>query len=269
MAEVWFIRHGQSIANAGEVTTDTGSAPLTQKGRQQADARAATLPEDLDLIIHTPYIRTEQTAEPARRRFPDVPCEVWPLQEFSTFSKTHYNGTTRTQREPLAEAFWARRDPDYAETPGDETFRQFVERIRDSLEKLQERPEKKIAVFAHGRVMQTLHFMLEKPDATVDEVLEAMATRRPTIQNCDVMRLTADEQGVRYHPEPAPPFRGRFHVQGVGFIPCEDNKVAADYPPKKGLQLGWMRAATQTGQAGDAANKEPPKKANTPKPPAP
>lgn len=36
MKEIWFIRHGESASNAGEVTNAPDSIPLTVKGHKQA-----------------------------------------------------------------------------------------------------------------------------------------------------------------------------------------------------------------------------------------
>jgi broad specificity phosphatase PhoE len=75
MAEVWFIRHGQSIANAGQVTEGTASVPLTALGHQQALAVSTLITTAPDLIVVTPYLRTQQTAVPTLEKFPDVGLE--------------------------------------------------------------------------------------------------------------------------------------------------------------------------------------------------
>ena len=62
MKEVWFIRHGESSANAGLPTTDPGTIPLISKGVLQAKALAKTIGKRPDLIVMTPYLRTQQTA---------------------------------------------------------------------------------------------------------------------------------------------------------------------------------------------------------------
>lgn len=37
MTKVWFIRHGESEANAGAISNDPANIPLTKQGRQQAE----------------------------------------------------------------------------------------------------------------------------------------------------------------------------------------------------------------------------------------
>jgi len=80
----WLIRHGESAANAGAVTTDPATIPLTEAGRDQARSIATTITRKPDLIVVSFYLRTQQTAEPSMRRFPDVLVETWPMQELGS-----------------------------------------------------------------------------------------------------------------------------------------------------------------------------------------
>src|ERR1043165_5780158 len=82
--EVWFIRHGESVANAGGRTTEAGIYPLTELGFRQAEQLAAALaaePKAPELIVHSSYVRARQTSEPTQRQFPSVPVEEWPVHE--------------------------------------------------------------------------------------------------------------------------------------------------------------------------------------------
>ena len=45
MKKIYFVRHGQSLANAGGVTMDHHAIPLTDIGHRQAAALAAFLPD--------------------------------------------------------------------------------------------------------------------------------------------------------------------------------------------------------------------------------
>lgn len=104
MAEVWFIRHGESTSNAGETTSDTSIVELTERGRQQAKAASLVLPRPPDLVVVTPYLRTQQTARPTLDRFPSARCETWALQEFSPLSSAAYAGKNAGQRAPFVKA---------------------------------------------------------------------------------------------------------------------------------------------------------------------
>ena len=39
--------------------------------------------ETPSLIVTSLFLRTQQTAAPTIERFPDVPVEVWPIEEFT------------------------------------------------------------------------------------------------------------------------------------------------------------------------------------------
>ena len=55
--EAWFIRHAESVANAGARTKEASSYPLSELGFRQAQQLAHALPAEPDLIIISPYIR--------------------------------------------------------------------------------------------------------------------------------------------------------------------------------------------------------------------
>jgi broad specificity phosphatase PhoE len=212
MAEVWFIRHGESAANAGEVVDDMVSVPLTQKGHEQSKKLSDVFNKAPDLIVTTPYYRTQQTAQPTRDRFPDAPHETWPLQEFAALCPANFNGTNHAQRSPIYKKIWGDCDPDYIDGEGAESFSAMVDRVKDALEKLRARPEAHIAVFTHGHIMRVTELMLKNPTFDKKQLMAAMSHNGNTepVQNCGVMKLLADKDGVRFKPEiiaaaPKPP----------------------------------------------------------------
>ena len=52
---------------------------LTEKGWQQARGVATNWTETPDLIVTSPYLHAQQTAQPTIERFPGVAVEVWPI----------------------------------------------------------------------------------------------------------------------------------------------------------------------------------------------
>lgn len=201
MAEVWFIRHGESNSNAGTRTTDPATPVLTEKGWEQARALSLRFPEAPGLIVMTPFIRTQQTAAPTLERFPDTQCEIWPLQEFVGLAAAKYDGTTVTERGPMMREYWNRADPDYVDGPGAESFSSLIARVRDGFARLQQRPEPFVAVFTHGYVIEVARFILARPDMPVQDLMKTFPTHRFAATNCSVMRLSADAAGVRLHPD--------------------------------------------------------------------
>ena len=105
MPTIQLIRHAESEGNAGLPTNDPASIPLTHHGYEQAAALAATFTTAPDLIIVSPFIRTQQTAAPLIARFPEVPVEKWAVQEFTYLNPNKYLGTTETQRGNFAQAY--------------------------------------------------------------------------------------------------------------------------------------------------------------------
>ncbi len=93
MKRLHLIRHAESHSNAGLPTERPGTYPITALGRAQAE-RFALSGGEPDLIVTSPYVRTQMTAEPFRKRFPDVPHETWPVQEWTFLSPEYYKGTT-------------------------------------------------------------------------------------------------------------------------------------------------------------------------------
>jgi len=155
----WLVRHGESAANAGSATTDPATIPLTLTGCDQAERVAAGLSQRPDLIVVSPYLRTQQTAEPTMRHFPEVPVETWPVQEFTYLSPSRCIDTTAEQRRLLVEAYWHRCDPDHDDGPSAESFSAMLGRVRDLQDRLAAHPAGCIAVFTHGQVMQALRLL--------------------------------------------------------------------------------------------------------------
>jgi probable phosphoglycerate mutase len=200
---VWFIRHGESMANAGEVAVDRGSTLLTGKGQEQAKDVSLKITTRPDLIVMTPYIRTHQTAQPLRERYPDVPCETWDLYEFSALSEDNYINRTWAQRTPLMRAYWERNDPEYVDGTGAESFSAMTQRINAGLARLRERPEKFIVVFAHGYIIQTTRLMLGKPGLPLKALMKNVPyyMEHSPIENSAIIRVEMDAQGTRIHEE--------------------------------------------------------------------
>ena len=130
VSNVLLIRHGESAANAGLPAADAAASPLTELGLRHARAVAATVPEPPALIVVSPYARAQQTSVPTRERFPTVPVEEWPVQEFTFLPAAAYRGTTEQDLLPALEAYWAAADPQRVEGEGAESFAAFLARVQ-------------------------------------------------------------------------------------------------------------------------------------------
>lgn len=168
MKVVWFIRHGESSANAGLPTTDPGTIPLTSKGHLQAKALAKTIDEQPELIVVTPYLRTQQTARPTTVKFPDVPIEVWPLQEYDFLSPAQCVGTTVEDRKPWVRDYWNKSEATYVHGTGAESFIDFKGRVINGIKQLQNRNENLILVFVHGHVIRAICQYIQTSNENID-----------------------------------------------------------------------------------------------------
>ncbi len=166
------VRHGQSVTNAGGRSADQVSNPLTELGRAQAREFAERLDCKPTLFVISPFLRAQQTAEPLRQRFPDVPVEEWPIQEFSFLNSALHRGTSEADRETHVAAYWQREDPAYSDGPDAESFTFFLNRAREAVRRLiSSNPGGCIVVFTHGFFMQAFRLVLLFPNATDAELM--------------------------------------------------------------------------------------------------
>lgn len=159
MLRAWLIRHGESESNAGAPSADPGASKLTERGREQARRVAAAIPEPPALIVVSPFVRAVQTAEPTIARFPAVPREEWPVQEFTYLGGFHHRLSTSEERRPQALEFWQRADP-HASIGGAESFADLVGRARALVDGLARQPAGPVAVFTHGTFMRAVMWTL-------------------------------------------------------------------------------------------------------------
>lgn len=143
-----FIRHGESTANTGLVSTDVASIALSERGEGQARRVAREWPETPSLIVTSPFQRTRQTAAPTIARFPDALVEVWPIEEFTYLHPARWNGTAAADRRPHVERYWTAADPDWCDGEGAESFAGFLRRVEAALARLAALPPASLATRA-------------------------------------------------------------------------------------------------------------------------
>jgi broad specificity phosphatase PhoE len=157
ICKLFLVRHGESASNAGLVTEGPVENPITEKGRGEAQTLANLWGGRPDLIVTSPFIRTQQTSEPLRALHPEVPHEEWAVQEFTQLAPCRYKGTTHADRGPRVREYWERNDALYNDGAGAESFKDFrhrVERLFDRAAVRFDAGFKEIAVFTHATFMQ-------------------------------------------------------------------------------------------------------------------
>lgn len=172
------IRHGQSEDNAGLVSRGLGKTHLTNQGRQQAKFTGEHWRKRPDLIVHSPYIRTHQTAEPTMKRYPDVPVETWAIEEFRQLCAARYEGMSMEERRPIYAEHWGRNDPDYKDGDGvgAESIREMANRLDNFENQLRSTDFSNAYVFCHGFFLRA--FMLR----------HAWGNTRPMIKTPNIFR---------------------------------------------------------------------------------
>ena len=200
----WLIRHGESAANAGLPVSDFAQIPLTELGQQQAEIFAARFreisPEPPTRIVHSPYLRARQTAEPLIRRFPEVQIESWPVNEFTYLDPIATAGLSDVQRSPHYARYWERDDPAFREKNGAESFGDFMNRVRSMLRRLEDLPAgERVAIFCHGYFMQAVRLVLlfpQRSDRAMMSESRALNDNEP-IANTEFLELSVKDGKAR------------------------------------------------------------------------
>jgi broad specificity phosphatase PhoE len=199
MLTVHFIRHAESESNAGMRTEHPATIRLTEKGLEQARLTSQVFESAPDLIVTSPYIRTQTTAAPLIERFPDTPHVEWPVQEFTYLDPSHWNGTTGQERLPAAHAFWERNDLLYRDGDRAESFIDLMERVERTRQLILEQKAGAIIIFSHGQFTRTFWWRMALPHVAIDsEVMKRYLhfIRGVSFPNCAILRFRFDGDGV-------------------------------------------------------------------------
>ena len=180
------IRHGESAGNAGMRTTDHRTIPLTDLGKEQAETLAETWQETPDAIYMSPFQRAQDTALPTIARFPQAKLRISDdLQEFTYLSPATCVNTTKEERRPRVDAYWARHDPKYVDGADAESFEKLALRTQHFLQEAQSLPETStVFAFSHMMCITCIRTWLDHPDADLKERMR-MFRAYPFIQNTE------------------------------------------------------------------------------------
>ena len=201
-----FIRHGQSTGNAGIPCHDLALLELTELGWRQSREVAERWTETPNLIVTSPYLRTQQTATATFARFPNVPVEVWPIQEFTYLQPVRWNGTLSSERMPSIERYWAKADAEFWDGEGAESFAMLLDRARAALNRLETLPaESLVYVFSHGQFIQAVRSLIVDSELTDREKMRKFwGEGSPAIVNAELVELSFDAEVWRHLPANIP-----------------------------------------------------------------
>lgn len=205
MKELWLVRHAESMGNAGHKTESTEKNPLTKLGQDQARDVGNYLYDTIrpDVVLHSSYVRTKQTAEPYINRLNYrpvmlwqwegtveetkiiklTPVEEWDIHEFTYLSASKYANTSMEERLPAREMYWNIMDPDYNDGDGAESFNEMIIRVERFLRHfLQSRYQTGVA-FTHGQFIKAVLCLLQA---------EGLHGRLPTMSEFYAMHMGMD-----------------------------------------------------------------------------
>ena len=169
MKEVWLIRHAESLANIGAETSTPKEISLSEKGFHQSQILADSISSRPDLIVISPYLRSQQTAKDLINRFPETPTEILMVQEFTYLSISRCRNTTPHERKPLVEEFWTRGDPHYCDGDQAESLAEFFYRVENFLLQMSERRFELAFVFTHEQFIKALIWKVLHPKKVINE----------------------------------------------------------------------------------------------------
>lgn len=161
---VRLVRHAQSAANAGLSTTAPDTIPLTDLGRLQAQALADSMTSVPDLIVVSSFERARDTAIPTAERYPNVPFEIWDVEEFTYLSPERFAGTTQADRKPMVDSYWSAGDQLLIDGPGAESFVELLERAKTMLDQLAHSDVMSVLIFSHGQFIRAVAWLIKHGD---------------------------------------------------------------------------------------------------------
>ena len=202
-----FIRHAESLADVGATTDHPAQYALTERGRQQAATFAKATVVVPRVIVHSPYLRAEQTAHPLASRFPSVGVLKLPIHEFTYLDPEQWKGTNTRQRQPAVQAYWAAADPRTQDSETAESFYEFFARIEATLAWLEKTNTGPVFLFSHELFIRGLMWRTLMP--SLEAAASTMAAFRAWQQTAplpplSMTRLISNQSGEIVL---APPFR--------------------------------------------------------------
>ncbi|GAC1487840.1 MAG: alpha-ribazole phosphatase [Candidatus Limnocylindrales bacterium] len=156
---LYFVRHGESEANAAGVFAGQSDSPLTERGRTQAAAVAAALADlDIDRVVSSDLSRARDTAAviaAAHGLTVEIHPELREIDVGEASGKRWDDGTLR-------QSFTTGDSDEFVRWPGGESLEQALARSLGCLDGLvRDHPGEQLVVVGHGGITRILvsHFL--------------------------------------------------------------------------------------------------------------
>jgi broad specificity phosphatase PhoE len=173
------VRHGETEHNRGQVTLGRADVPLTERGRAQARAVAASFASPPAAIYSSPLSRALDTAN-AIGGTTGAPVTIEDaLIEMDIGEMEHLTGAELRERYPEFLRQWMSGDAADARMPGGETLREVQLRAWRGIERLAERHgDGEVVAVTHNFVILTvLCRAVELPIAEFRHLRQALASK--------------------------------------------------------------------------------------------
>lgn len=187
---LWLIRHGESCINAGTWHANPANASLTELGKQQAELAATQITTCPTLIITSPLRRAQESGQYIIKSWPQVPTEIWPIQELIYLSPEKLQHLSLDEKKEQISAYWQKNDPLYCDGKGAESFASFVERVRDFHTRILAQQGFVVAI-GHGLFFKAYQFGLSHGFQTTPAWMKSFretAVMHP-IQNSEILEI--------------------------------------------------------------------------------
>ena len=146
------VRH--ALPERSDGASATADPPLTELGREQAEATAVFLSgERIDAVVASPLLRAQQTAEPLAQLVGTDVTVVDGLREIDPFGGSYIPAEQMTADHPVVEQYLEDRYSLFAGEGGFQQFRAIVVAAVDEI--VSAHRGGRVAVFCHGTVIGT------------------------------------------------------------------------------------------------------------------
>ncbi|MBE9590374.1 histidine phosphatase family protein [Moraxella sp. K127] len=186
MQRLYFIRHGESLANAGGTPLPNADIPLTEKGHTQAKNRL-THWQQLGIrpshIYHSAMLRTQQTALPFCQYYDMTASTLDLLDELNTLAFDAIEDISVDARRLMNANWWQTVGLDDRHGVGADSFGEFMGRVDTFIGRIDDFADNTL-FFGHGIWLGLLAYRL---------------MNLPVRDNADIRRFRAFQTAMPMH----------------------------------------------------------------------
>ena len=153
---LYVVRHGETWANAEHRYLGALDPELTERGREQAASLSKKLPSGIEVLIVSPRVRAQQTAQILNG---ELNLELLTMGEFRERDVGVFEGLTQAEAKAMHPQLWAQNITRQwaVGPPGGESIADVVARVHQGLVELAALyPERVVLLVAHGFVAKVI-----------------------------------------------------------------------------------------------------------------